>query len=110
MTTSAQSPPSLCPAGVIGCKGSGSGTIVQIPGWSFSAVYRESENGIGINSKDYAGHSFRIGATTTAAERGVEDSLIKMLGWWQSSAYQIYIKTPQEVLAGISRHLSCPTR
>ena len=65
---------------------------------------------LGINSRDYAGHSFRIGATTMAAERGVEDSLIKMLGWWQSSGYQIYIKTPQEVLAGISTHLSCPTR
>ena len=66
---------------------------------------------LGINSKDYAGHSFRIGAATTAAERGVEDLLNKMLGWWGSSAYQIYIKTPREVVAGISKRLSyCPPK
>ena len=52
---------------------------------------------LGLSSSDYAGHSFRIGAATTAAERGVEDSLIKMLGRWESSAYQIYIKTPRDV-------------
>ena len=65
---------------------------------------------LGLSSSDYAGHRFRIGAATTAAERGVEDSLIKMLGRWESSAYQIYIKTPREVLAGISRRLSCPAK
>jgi hypothetical protein len=65
---------------------------------------------LGINSKDYAGHSFWIGAATTAAERGVEDSLIKMLGRWESSAYQIYIKTPREILAGLAKRLSGPSR
>ena len=66
---------------------------------------------LSINSKDYTGHSFRTGAAITAAERGAEDSLIKMLDWWESSAYQIYIKTPREVLAGISKRLSyCPPK
>ena len=37
----------------------------------------------GLVAKDYAGHSFRIGAATTA---GIQDSLIKTLGRWESAA------------------------
>ena len=61
----------------------------------FVARVRDGLDTLGLNSKDYAGHSFRIGAATTAAEQGVEDSVIKMLGRWESSAYQIYVRTPR---------------
>ena len=40
----------------------------------------------GINQTDYCSHSFRIGAATTAAEKGIEDSVIKTLGRWKSAA------------------------
>ena len=48
---------------------------------------------LGYDASIYAGHSFRIGAATTAAEHGIEDSVIKMLGRWESSAYQLYVRT-----------------
>ena len=46
------------------------------------------------NSKEYVGHSIRIGAATTAVEQAIDDSVIKMLGRWESSVYQFYIRTP----------------
>ena len=47
---------------------------------------------LGYNESSYASHSFRIGAATTAAERGIEDSVIKMLGQLESSTYQLYVR------------------
>ena len=53
----------------------------------------------GVDSTCYSGHSFRCGAATTAACRGIGDATIKMLGWLKSNAYQVYIKTAREQLA-----------
>ena len=51
---------------------------------------------IGLDPKSYAGHSFWIGAATTAFHVGIPNSTIQMLGRWESSAYTRYIKTPRE--------------
>ena len=56
----------------------------------------------GVDSSPYSGHSFRIGATTTAARVGMEDATIKMLGRWRSNAYQLYIKIPRAQLASLT--------
>ena len=53
----------------------------------------------GMEASNSNGHSFRIGAASTAAAHGVEDSLIKTLGRWESDAYQRYIKIPRDELA-----------
>ncbi len=65
---------------------------------------------VGLPSEQYAGHSFRIGAATTAAMVGVEDSTIQTLGRWHSTAYLRYIRMPSDRLAGLSSVLARSTR
>ena len=60
----------------------------------------------GIPITGYSGHSFRIGAATTASQAGVPDSVIQSLGRWSSPAFLRYIRTPREQLAGYSNPLS----
>ena len=62
---------------------------------------------VGIQPDAFNGHSFWIGAATTAAQRGVEDSLIQTLGRWKSDTYKLYIKIPRALLAEVSRSLAC---
>ena len=54
-----------------------------------------------LDASSYAGHSFRIGAATTTAQQGLQDSLIKILGRWQSSSYTRYIRTPRDTLTSL---------
>ena len=67
---------------------------------------REALLTLGYNQSLYAGHSFRVGAATTAAAVGIEDSMIQALGRWSSAAFQTYITLPQHHLASLSRQMA----
>ena len=74
----------------------------------FVSAVRTALDQAGVDSSLYAGHSFRIGAATTAAQRGLPDSLIKTLGRWQSAAYTAYIRTPRATLCTVAQSLVQP--
>jgi len=52
----------------------------------------------GLDASKYSGHSFRIGAATSAEAAHIPDHLIKTLGRWSSDCYQRYIHTSPAVL------------
>lgn len=62
--------------------------------YQFSAVLDKVIVAIGLESKYYKSHSFRIGAATTAADKGFSDEEIKIAGRWKSSAFRTYIRSP----------------
>ena len=72
----------------------------------FIGQLRSTLANVGVPQNHYSGHSFRIGAATSAALAGVEDSTIQTLGRWHSTAFLQYIRMPRERLAQISAVLA----
>ena len=48
----------------------------------------------GIPNERFNSHSFRIGAATSCAVKGVSDAQIRQLGHWHSDAFKRYIRSP----------------
>ena len=72
----------------------------------FSSALNTLLTQLKLDCKSYNTHSFRIGAATSATQAMIPDSQIKMLGRWQSNAYQCYIRTPREELAKLTKKLA----
>ena len=53
---------------------------------------------LGLDTTSYSGHSFRVGAASSACAARLEDHLIRTLGRWSSDCYRTYIRTPQQVI------------
>ena len=68
----------------------------------FVEAVRQALSRTGVSAVGYSGHSFRIGAATTAAQAGLQDSTIQALGRWASPAFLSYIRTPGGELAAHS--------
>jgi hypothetical protein len=65
---------------------------------------------IGILPDNYAGHSFRIGAATAAAEKGFTQYEIQVLGRWRSDAYLTYIRLPIQRILDLSTAMAHSAR
>lgn len=63
-------------------------------------------NHIGLDSRFYTGHSFRIGAASSSAKARIEGHLIQTLGRWSSDCYYRYIHTPLETLRDAQQSLA----
>ena len=80
------------------------GTALTKP--RFVSEVRLALTAANLPAKDFAGHSFRIGATTTSATAGLDDSTIQTLGRWKSASYLLYIRMEPQQLASVSSSLS----
>ena len=76
-------------------------TRATLPTWLRNAVAHAGLPG------NFSGHSFYIGAATSAATAGIPDHLIKTLGRWFSNAYQLYIQTPNHIIGTVPARIVC---
>lgn len=53
-----------------------------LPRFQFVAVFKKCLRSLGMDPRDFTGHSFRIGAATEAARLGMSDEVIKRIGRW----------------------------
>lgn len=105
---------SLCPIGAVlaylAYRGTVPGPLFTWPDGTpltrtrFVQEVRQALTKANLPAGDFAGHSFRIGAASTAA--GVEDSVIQTLGRWKSTAYLLYVRMDPRQLAKISAVLA----
>lgn len=60
----------------------------------FTQQLKSSLKWSGLHEHNYKSHSFRIGAATTAAIQGIDESQIQLMGRWKSCAFKKYIRIP----------------
>ena len=94
--------PACCPVQLLleylALRGNREGAIFMTPGGRpvarevFATQLSETIQLCGLDSNRYKGHSFRIGAASYAAGQGMSDSQIRIMGRWQSNAFQKYIR------------------
>ena len=72
----------------------------------FVRSFKQALASANIDPNGFTGHSFRIGAATSAANKGMTDTQIKQLGRWKSDAYQRYIRPSPQRLATLASSIS----
>ncbi|XP_077315653.1 integrase/recombinase xerD homolog [Lithobates pipiens] len=65
--------------------------------FQFVSVFRQCLRAVGLDERDYASHSFRIGAATEAARCGLEEAVVRRIGRWESRRFRSYVR-PQLLL------------
>ena len=74
---------------------------------NFAELLSLSLKACGLDSTCYKGHSFRIGAASFAAERGMSDAQIRALGRWRSNAFLKYIRIPSFISQLVRTRMAC---
>lgn len=69
--------------------------------YQFTAVLSKVLTFLGVDTKLYKSHSFRIGAASFYHLKGESDEQIKIMGRWKSRAFQTYIRIPRHNLVSI---------
>lgn len=77
---------------------------------TFVKEVKEALIGQGMSDVGISGHSFRIGAATTAAENGATPEELKALGRWRSREYQGYVRTADGGQAAAAARLTSARR
>ena len=73
----------------------------------FVDIVRKLLVAVGVHNQDhYAGHSFRIGAATTAALCGTPEWMIRAMGRWRSDCVHCYIRTAPTMLQAVSAQMA----
>ena len=106
----------LCPVAALldflAVRGSSPGPLFQLENGNplrrkeFASQVQQALSSSGLDGLCFNSHSFRIGAATTASAAGLPETTIKLMGRWQSSAFQAYIRPQPEELAQVSRQLA----
>lgn len=65
---------------------------VPLTAYQFRFMLKKCLEALGVPTQGFSGHSFRIGAATSAALNGIAVSDIQSLGRWKSSAVNLYIR------------------
>ncbi|XP_075126878.1 integrase/recombinase xerD homolog [Leptodactylus fuscus] len=60
--------------------------------FQFQGVLRHCLSKLGLNTKGFSGHCFRIGAATEAARRGLGEDVIHRIGRWESRRFRSYVR------------------
>ncbi|XP_054830401.1 integrase/recombinase xerD homolog [Eublepharis macularius] len=65
--------------------------------YQFAALLRACLQAAGFPPKEFATHSFRIGAATVASVLGLPPTAIQRLGRWRSNAFRAYIRPARAI-------------
>lgn len=69
--------------------------------FQFITVFRRCLRSVGLRDKDFASHSFRIGAATEAVRNGLGVEEVKRIGRWESKRFQSYVRPHLVVGSGV---------
>ena len=73
---------------------------------TFITTIKSTISELGLDPSTYNGHSFRIGAATTAAKVHIPDHLIKTLGRWSSDCYNRYIHIDRDHICQAQKQMA----